>query len=582
MKRPTTQWKAQLDPLFKPASIAVVGASDTGRGARVVDNLRLVGYPGRIYPVNPKHSSVKGLRCYPTILDIEDEIDNATIQVPASLVPSVIHQCVEKEVKAAVINSAGFAETRTPEGSSLQTQLIHSAEQGQIAVCGPNCQGLFSISNRAPLYFVDLKSIVKDPVAGSAAIISQSGSMLTTVFRAGTSYGLTFSHLISSGNEAVLDVSNYLEYLVHDSHTRVIGLVLEGIRDPHNIRRVAVEAAECGKVIVVLKVGRSEKGKESVLAHTSALAGSDDVQDVFFKQYGWVRVHDLDQLLTTLAAFHSGRVPKGRRLAVVGFSGGTTSLAADLCEEMKLELPALPEQTAAALNAELRGFLSAKNPLDLGGPNPRWAESVQQCISLLGVSGQFDMAVLVSARGEETYVPVLEAAAKTAYEKGLSFAHVLSVSAPIAESLKNKARETNVPLLQDIRRGFQSIRHLVDYGEMKNRARLREVTTERRSTPLKATETFTGKRVLGERAAKELLLSYGVQVTKERLALDLQDAVRMAAEIGYPVAVKIDSPDISTKPRLAAFIWACATPVNSSPPTTKSQKALPGTLRRQR
>ncbi len=547
MKRETAHWKADLDALFKPASIAVVGASDSGRGARVIDNLRLVGYPGKIYPINPKHASVHGLRCYADVLAIDDAIDCVTIQVPATAVPGVVSQCAEKKVKAVVINSAGFAETRTSEGRSLQSQLTQTAEQANIAVCGPNCQGLFSISNRTPLYFVDLKSIVKDPTAGSAAVISQSGSMLTTLFRAGTTYGLTFSHVISSGNEAVLDVSNYLEYLLDEPQTKVVGLVLEGIRDADNIRRVAAKALRCGKVIVVLKIGRSEKGKESVLAHTSALAGSDDVQDAFFKQYGWIRVGDLDQLLTTLAAFLCGRLPKGRRLAVVGFSGGTTSLSADLCEEMKLALPSLPEQTAAALRAELRGFLSAKNPLDLGGPNPRWVESVQRCIGLLGESGLFDMAVLVSARGEESYVPVLAAAAKAAYEKDLAFAHVLSVSGPVAEGLKNKAREINVPLLQDIRRGFQSIRHLVEYGELKNRSRSREAVTERRSTPLKVVDRFRGKTVLGEREAKELLSSYGIPVTKERLAVDLQDALRTAAEIGYPVAVKIDSPDILHK-----------------------------------
>ena len=155
--------------------------------------------------------------------------------------------------------------------------------------------------------------------------------------------------------------------------------------------------------------------------------------------------------------------------------------------------------------------------------------------------------MLVSARGEESYVPVLAAAAKAAYEKDLAFAHVLSVSGPVAESLKNKAREINVPLLQDIRRGFQSIRHLVEYGELKNRARLREGASERRTKPLKVTETFKEKKVLGERDAKALLSSYGIPVTKERLALDLQDALRLATEIGYPVAVKIDSPDILHK-----------------------------------
>lgn len=547
MKRETALWKAYLDPLFNPASIAVIGASDAGRGARIIDNLRLVGYTGKIFPVNPKHPSVKGLRCYPTVLDIEDAVDCATIQLPVALVPGVIGQCVKKKIKATVINSAGFAETRTAEGNTLQSQLTDAAERGQMLVCGPNCQGLFSVANRAPLYFVDLQSLVKDPVAGSAAIVSQSGSMLSTLFRAGTSQGLTFSHLVSSGNEAVLDVSNYLDYLVQDSQTRVIGVVLEGIRDVDNIRRVAADAVARGKVIVVLKVGRSKIGSESVLTHTSALAGSDEVHDAFFKQYGWVRVHDLDQLLTTLAAFLSTRWPQGRRLAVLGFSGGTTSLSADLCAEMGLELPALSESTAVALRAELRGFLAPKNPVDLGGPSPRWVETVQRCVSLLGASGQFDMVVLVSARGEETYVPVLEAAAKAAAQTNIAFAQLLSVSTSINESLKNKARETNVSLLQDLSRGFQSIRQLVEYRERMNRLDSRQAKTERKSSPLRSLVSFGGNKVLGEREAKRLLASYGITVTKERLARDPQEAVRIAADIGHPVAVKIDSPDITHK-----------------------------------
>ena len=547
MEQHGTHWKAELEALFRPASVAVVGASESGRGARIIDNLRLVGYPGKIYAVNPRHASIKALRCYPSILAIEEDIDAVTIQVPAASVPGVMNECAEKKVKAVVINSAGFAETQNAEGIGRQRQVVEAAERGKIPVCGPNCQGLFSISNRSPLYFVDLKSVVKNPTAGAAAVVSQSGSMLTSLFRAGTLYGIHFSHLVSSGNEAVLDVSNYLEYLLSDAHTKVIGLVLEGVRDPHNLRRVSAKAALLGKPIIVLKIGRSENGRQSVLAHTSALAGSDSVHNAFFEQYGWIRTYDLDELLTTIAAFVRGDLPKGRRLAVVGFSGGTTSLAADLCEEMRLDLPSITEETAAKLNRDLRGFLSPKNPLDLGGPNPAWADSLQSCIGTLGETGDFDMAVLLSARGEETYVPVLEAGAKAAQSKRMPFAHLLSVSGPVADSLKDKAREMNVPLLQDLRRGLQSIRHLIEYSEFKNRSRSKDLAPEQRNVPSLAREMLEGRSILGERQAKKLLSLYGIPVTPEGPAGNLNDAMRLAGEIGYPVALKIDSPDITHK-----------------------------------
>ena len=546
MEQPGT-WKANLEPLFRPASIAVVGASESGRGARIIDNLRLVDYPGKIYAVNPRHASIKALQCYPSILDIKEDIDVVTIQVSAPSVPGLMIECAEKKVKAVVINSAGFAETQNAEGIGLQRQVVEAAERGKIPVCGPNCQGLFSISHRSPLYFVDLKAVVKNPTAGAAAVVSQSGSMLTTLFRAGTLYGINFSHLISSGNEAVLDISNYLEYLLSDAQTKVIGLVLEGVRDPHNLRRVAAKAALLGKPVIVLKIGRSEKGRQSVLAHTSALAGSESVHNAFFEQYGWVRTHDLDDLLTTIAAFARGDLPKGRRLAIVGFSGGTTSLSADLCEEMRLDLPSLTDETAAKLKDNLRNFLSPKNPLDLGGPNPLWAESVRSCISILGETGDFDMAVLLSARGEETYVPVLEAGAKAAQSHRMAFAHVLSVSGLVADNLKSKAEEMNVPLLHDIRRGLQSIRHLIEYSEFNDRSCLTDPAFEERSVPPLASEMLKGRKLLGEREAKKLLLLYGIPVTRDGAATDLNDAIRLAGEIGYPVALKIDSPDITHK-----------------------------------
>ena len=167
MEQHGTHWKAELEALFRPASIAVVGASESGRGARIIDNLRLVGYPGKIYAVNPRHASIKALRCYPSILAIEEDIDAVTIQVPAASVPGMMNECAEKKVKAVVINSAGFAETQNAEGIGRQRQVVEAAERGKIPVCGPNCQGLFSISQSISALFCRSEISCEEPDGGS-------------------------------------------------------------------------------------------------------------------------------------------------------------------------------------------------------------------------------------------------------------------------------------------------------------------------------------------------------------------------------------------------------------------------------
>ncbi len=545
----SSRWKADLDLLLQPGSIAVVGASERGRGPRVIESLKTIGFDGKIYPVNHKHREVLGLRCYPSILEIDAEVDCAAIQIPADGVPDVLRQCAQKNIKAVAVNTAGFSETRSEAGESLQKELVRVAEEARIRVCGPNCMGLVSPHHRVAIYFLNLANVARELSPGPLGVVSQSGSLMMAILHSGTLAGASFSHLISSGNEAVLEISNYLEYMVQDPQTRVIGLVVEGFRDTENLRRVADAALQREKPIIVLKLGRSKKGQESTLAHTGALAGADAAYEAFFKKFGWIRVGDVDDFLTTAIAFTKRQFPRGRRLAVLGSSGGLTALCADLCEEFGLELPDLDAQTAKAIQPVLPQFILAKNPLDMGPPSGESAKIVEKCVQLLPDSGLFDMVVTVSSQGGLGGLDRHKAAAEVARNKSVPFATILASSEPLTLEGRKSVREEDSLLLQDLRRGLRAVRRLADYSDFENKID-RDSTTfsaAPNETLLEAQRFLAGKKILGEREAKKLLSLYNIPVAREKLASSLEEVLEAAAEIGYPVALKIESPDILHK-----------------------------------
>ena len=543
----SAHWKADIEPLLKSRSIAVVGASERGRGPRVIESLRTIGFGGKIYPVNQKYRDVLGLRCYSSILDIDDEIDCAAIQIPAKGVLDVVRQCAEKNIKAMAINTAGFSETHSEAGQNLQKQLIRIAEDAQIRVCGPNCMGVVSPCNRFAIYFLDLASVAKELLLGSLAIVSQSGSLMMSILHTGTLAGVSFSHLISTGNEAVLEVSNYLEYLVEDPHTRVIGLVVEGFRDTENVRRVAAAALEREKPIIILKLGRSKKGEETTLAHTGALAGTDAVYEAFFKKFGWIRVGDVDDFLTTASAFTKGQFPQGPRVAVLGSSGGMTALCADLCEEFGLELPDLDAPTAEKVNSALPEFILAKNPLDMGPPAPDTVKIGKKCVEFLADSRLFDMVVSVSSQAGLGSIDRHKAAAEVAREKSIPFATVLATSEPLTPEAQKLVREEDSLLLQDVRRAFRAVRRLADYGKFRAERHWQKIPGDRPGSLSGLKEWPSGNGILGEKEAKKLLSLYDIPIVREESASNLPAALAAAEGIGYPVVLKIDSPDIAHK-----------------------------------
>jgi acetyltransferase len=342
-----------LSALFNPGSIAVVGASKgTGPGENVIRNILALGFPGSVYPINPKYDELQGLPCYPSLEAVPERVDAVVVALASRHVPGVLEQAARVGARAAVVFSAGFAEMGE-DGSGLQREVARIARESDLAVVGPNCLGVIQPHSRLGLVSASLPGGLR---AGEVAVVSQSGSIAIAIMN--NSRGIGFSHIVSSGNEAALNIAHYVEYFAEDERTRIIVAFVEGIRDGTAFRRAADRAVAAGKPLIVLKVGRSELGRRTTLAHTGSLAGSDAVHDAVFRRHGIIRVDDLDELFETLELFTYARPAAGDRVGIISLSGGQLALIADLAASIGVRLPELEPRTRDELERVLPPFRS--------------------------------------------------------------------------------------------------------------------------------------------------------------------------------------------------------------------------------
>ena len=378
----------QLEALFRPKSIAVVGASDKPRiGRRLIASLDCIGFTGPIFPINPNYSTVSGRRCYSSIAELPEAPDLALFCVGHARVLDAYLAAAERGVKGAVIYDGGFAE-RGEEGRRLQTQIVGICRDAGIALCGPNCMGVLSPHNCSTTYLQELR----DPsgLAGNVGIVSQSGafcvSLLTDVRRFG------FSHVVSSGNEAVLVAADYLEYLVEDPHTKVIGCFIETVRDPERFVGALDRAAALEKPVVVLKVGRTERTRRAITTHTGGLTGEPGFVSELLRAHRATEVSDLVEFTEGLAAFQGARRPAGRRIGVITSSGGLAELILDIATSADLQLPPLSAAARAEIERQI-GFVTGDgNPLDAWG-NGTFAANLPHALSVLDASADHDIIV---------------------------------------------------------------------------------------------------------------------------------------------------------------------------------------------
>ena len=351
----------QLDPIFKPKSIAILGASDTpGKwGYLMVDRPQKTGYAGAIYPVNPAKDEILGLRTYRSVLDISNDVDLAVVTAPAAATPKLMEECVEKGVKGAVLIPGGFAETGN-EGKALQDEVVTIAKRGGIRFVGPNVMGIWSAAGQLNLCFREA------PRPGAIAFVSQSGTFGGYLSEIANARGYGLSKFISIGNQADLTASEYLEYLAQDESTKAIVFYMEGFKDGRRFFQLARGVIK-EKPIVIYKGGSTGAGARATLSHTASLAGSEEVFQGMCLQAGLLRAHEAVHAFEMTEALVGQPLPQGRRVAIMG-SGGQCVVTADACVSLGLEVPELDDETVRNLSDLLPPHAPpARNPVDFAG-----------------------------------------------------------------------------------------------------------------------------------------------------------------------------------------------------------------------
>jgi acyl-CoA synthetase (NDP forming) len=543
-----------LQPLIAPASIAVVGASENpGPGLQVLENLRLLGYEGTIYPINPRYQEVLGLSCYPSLAAVREaghSVDLAAILLNRNLVLPILEEAAQIGVRSAWAFANGFAEAGE-EGRALQRQITDICRQHDILFCGPNCVGILNFNGKTGTYSAPAP---REIVAGDIGMVAQSGYVCIQV--ANANRGLGFSMILSAGNEAVVDATDYIGYMLEDPGTRVIMAFIEQFRRPERLPALARRSRELGKPIVLIKVGRSEMARRATAAHTGALAGSDDVQDALFKQLGLIRVDDLDEMFETaeLLSKWRERLPKGNGVFAVTLSGGVISLLADLGEKLNLSFPAWTDTGRARVQELLPPYAGVENPLDAWGFG-KVEESYLPCLSAAADEPEADLILVsqdvpagMAPRQVEQYAAVAEAAAAVYERGGMPVVFLSNPSGGFDSAIQGILDRAGVPLLQGSREGLRAIDHAITYGRFLAGKPLPVVS----ATPSAAAEVVQpifdkAQGTLTEYESKQVLAAYGVKCTRERLCGSAAEAVAAAREIGTPVALKVMSPQILHK-----------------------------------
>ena len=538
-----------LSPLMKPARIAVVGASQRmTRATRVVANLQRFGYAGKIYPINPRYSDVLGLPCYPDLASTPERADSVVVAIPAEQVPDVLTAAVASGVRAAVVLSSGFAEAGA-EGQRRQAALERLAADHGLLICGPNCYGVFNIRLGASTFSADMAEPLRP---GAVAVVSQSGGFshaIAEYLMQQRCVGI--STIVSCGNQAGLTVEDYAAYLVEDDDTQVIGVFVEGFKKPETFRRAAARARALGKPIVVLKVGRSENARQAMLAHTGSLAGAPEIVEAMLKQLGVIQVTSLNEMIDTLALLPAAcrRAPRHWRVGILSGLGGEFGRASDAADRAGVELPPLSAPSIDTMRSFMPDFANPRNPLDSTGAMYEDARLFPQLFDVMLREDTIDV-VAVNLR---VNVPKPGGAAPS---RGFSRAMIESLprhpdrlvravssfaGGDLDQEVIGPLADAGVPFLESTETAMLAIRHARDCRRFLDRSE-----SPRSSPPPPRASARLGG-TLGNADAMRLLRDFGVPLAETIAAKDAGAAVAAADRLGYPVVLKIDSPDIAHK-----------------------------------
>ncbi len=539
--------RCMLDSLFRPKAVAVIGASSKEMhiGNRVVKNLLDFGYTGAIYPINPSADEIRGVRAYKSILDVPTDVDVVHMVIPAKYVPQAIDDCGQKAVKFVILNGGGFAEVG-PEGAAIERDCLSIAKKHGIRIFGPNCQGIINTDPDVRAY---CNFTFTRPDPGSISIVALSGGVAEVIHQAFSEMGIGTRMYASNGNACDVTIPEILQYYGDDKGTRAIVLYVEGLREPQMFLDVAREVA-AKKPILAMKAGRTMEGAKAAASHTGGLAKEDVATDAIFDKTGILSFSDEGELCQAAIAFASQPIPRGNRVGMITNTGGPAVIATDVFVNAGLEIPALSERAKALLAESLFPEASIGNPVDVlataGPAHFRAALDVmmaEEQIDSLYVN--FVTPFFVDTEGiAREIVEVSQQASK-----------------PIICNLMTDKRqwtgtmkilmEGGVPCYSFPSTAARALAALARYHSIRSRALGRVATFNDvdRDTAQQILERARqeGREFLNAGEVYALLAAYGIPVADWRIVTEVEEAERGAAEIGFPVVVKVDSQAILHK-----------------------------------
>jgi acetyltransferase len=516
--------------VLAPSSIAIVGASERGKWQQAIHrNLRDYGYPGRILLVNPRQKTVFGEPCFPSLREIPEPVEHALVIVPAAAVADVLLDAEAAGVKSATVYAAGMGDGSDPESKRRGAWLKDFLAKSSLRVAGPNCMGAHSYRER--LFAYPNRELGRFP-AGSVAAIFQSGGTLQFWLRTGADRGLRFSYGITSGNEADLDLADYLNYLIDDPQTYQIALFIEGIRRPQAFMEAAGRALAAGKPLLAIKTGATAKSRSAAQSHTGAIGGDYPAYLAMCERYGIVNCRSLDDMIETALAFDGRRLPKGPRIGFVTTSGGTVDLLYDYAEAEGAAIPDFTEATLRELGPFMQGGIEPKNPLDLG--IPMGLKHAGGVCEVVAKDPNVDMiawaAMLPNKAGAWEGVEALRNALRATDKPIVGFGRMSYQMTPEAVEAQKAA---GFPFLQRLEPTLRALNALWFHAERRGRLP---------PAPLPAPPSNVSPDNLNATLAR-----YGIAVPRSRTVATASEAGAAAESIAFPIALKIVSPDILHK-----------------------------------
>lgn len=529
---------SDLDALFNPKSIAVVGASkDSDKlGYILLKNVIDYKFEGNVYPVNPKADVILGRKAYPTIASIPDTIDLVLLSIPHHLVLEVVEECSESQVKSIVILSSGFKEAGE-EGEKIQDKIRTICQTSGMRALGPNCMGIYNISgNLNGTYFWELPRI-----QGNISFISQSGAYGGILFNEIRQRRIGISKFISIGNMVDLSHADLLKYLSADENTQTIALFIEGMKDGREFMEAASEVSRL-KPVVAFKVGRTEAGIRAAKSHTGAMAGSHEVYEAAFKQSGMIHARNTEEFFDVamaLSSWHS-TLPKNNNLAILTISGGPCVAASDTCEEMGLSVPKFSDETRNQVRKYIPYFGADSNPVDM---TPQMnTENYDTCVDTVFSQDEIGGVIAINVGlDRKEFASAFVKASKRHKKPVVSF----TIDTP---ELSKIFYDNHIPIYPTPERSVYAYNGLVEYSAyLKTKGTKPKTKKTKKPSIILKQLMEEGKKVLSEHESARVLEEYEIPTCREHVAKDITEAAKYAKDIGYPVVLKINSNEVSHK-----------------------------------